>query len=550
MCALLGLVAGIAAFEAARVDEAVDSIATFRMPVSETSAGIGKEIYASLAALRGFLLTGNEAFSRDRAEAWAAMAPLSARLDGLAPRFTNPRNRDLWMEARQLMAELHAAQDRAEAAGPGTEGVRILTGEAVPRVRRLVVLLEGEAGADGRRTGGLIDNQRIMLSQEAARAAAATETLKLVSLGGLVVGIVLALLIAARTRAAIVPPIVSITGVMGKLAEGDLSVAVPGGGRGDEIGAMAAALEVFRTNLARQRELEAAQRAEEADRARRAMRIADLTAAFDRDASGMVQTVASAAEQLQGTSGSLSAAAAQTSQQATAVAAASEEASVNVQTVASAAEQLSSSIAEIARQVAHSSAISSSAVTEAGRAAAVVSELAATVQKIGDVVMLINDIAAQTNLLALNATIEAARADEAGKGFAVVAGEVKGLANQTGKATEEIGQQIAAVQQQTGRVVATIEGIVRVIEEVGTISAGIASAVDEQHAATSEIARNVEQAAAGTADVSTNVVGVQAAADQTGAAAHEVLDASRNLATDAEGLKRRIDGFLAEVRAV
>lgn len=549
ICIVLVTVAGAATFGASRLDSTVTRVTAFRVPASETGASIGKEIYVSLAALRGFLLAGNGAFRRDRAKSWATIAALSTTMDELARQFTIPRNHELWAQAKQSLASLKAAQDRAEMMAPGEAALRILSDEAMPQVRTLEAILYGEAREDGSRSGGLINNQKILLDEDARQSAADAGMLKTASVLGLIIGLIAAAASGALTRKSIVPPLVNITGVMGTLANGDLSVTIPNRDRKDEIGEMAGALEVFRTNLNRQRELEAQQRADEEARTRRATRITELTTGFEQSAARAVQTVAAAARQLQATAQGLSSTAAQTSQQATAVAAAAEEASVNVQTVASAAEELSSSITEISRQVSHSTRISGAAVSEAVNAEDVVAELSSAVQKIGDVISLINDIAAQTNLLALNATIEAARAGEAGKGFAVVANEVKGLANQTGKATEEIGQQITAVQERTNRVVSTIQGIVKVIEEIGQISGGIAAAVEEQSAATGEIARNVEQAAAGTAEVSNNVGGVQAAATQTGGASQEVLTASRDLASEADSLRQVIEAFLSDVRA-
>jgi methyl-accepting chemotaxis protein len=372
-------------------------------------------------------------------------------------------------------------------------------------------------------------------------------TLAITGLAGLLA--VAAMMVAIRLifSRVIARPLDGMTGVMGQLAGGDVEVEIPGVERQDETGAMARAVLVFRTNLVRQRELEAAQRADFEARQRRSARIEELTVGFDRDASRIVDGVAAAAGQLHGAATSMGQAAANTTDKAAGVSAASEQASANVQAVASAAEELSASIGEIGRQVTHSSTIARHAMDEASRTEGEVSELSASVTRIGDVVVLINDIAAQTNLLALNATIEAARAGEAGKGFAVVAHEVKNLANQTAKATGEIGDQIAAVQAQTQRVVDAIKAIHKTIFEVGEIAASIASSVEQQTAATGEIARNVEQAAAGTAEVSGNVVGVQQAADQTDAAAAELLEASTSLADQSQRLKAIITDFLAEV---
>ena len=282
-------------------------------------------------------------------------------------------------------------------------------------------------------------------------------------------------------------------------------------------------------------------------------RVSDFTMIaddFEQNMKQVVDTVASASTELEGTAQGMQSTAHATSQQATTVAAAAEEASANVQTVASAAEELSSSISEISRQVSQSTEIASAAVDEVDNANDKVQGLAEAAQKIGEVVALITDIADQTNLLALNATIEAARAGEAGKGFAVVASEVKNLANATAKATEEISSQIGGIQSATEGAVGAIGSIGTTIGQMSEIAAAIAAAVEEQGAATQEIARNVEQAAAGTSEVTQNIAQVTQAANETGHSAGEVLSASGDLSKQAEALGVGMAEFVVELRKV
>ncbi len=348
----------------------------------------------------------------------------------------------------------------------------------------------------------------------------------------------------------IVGPLASITNAMGGLARGDLNTEVEGGGRGDEIGAMARAVAVFKKNEIEKQEMMAARQvAEDAESEGRAKMLAELVSTFDASVGEVVSAVGEGAASMRSSAEAMSATASEASEKSTTVAAASEEASANVQTVASAAEQLTASIAEIGRQVSRSEEVSRSAVAEAGRMNDEVQGLAQAAQKIGEVVSLINDIAAQTNLLALNATIEAARAGDAGKGFAVVASEVKNLATQTGRATEEIAAQISGMQAATSLAVTAIGAIGERITEISEISGNVASAVEEQGAATQEIASNVQQASRGTQEVSDNISGVSAAAAETGQVAAQVLEAAGTMASQADMLRSKVEQFLDNVRS-
>ncbi|AWJ89392.1 chemotaxis protein [Azospirillum baldaniorum] len=373
-----------------------------------------------------------------------------------------------------------------------------------------------------------------------------TTLMMVVGIGGGLGALALSVLVA---RIGISRPIAGITDVMARLATGDTSVTVPGLSRGDEIGGMAKAVAVFKDNAVDRERMRVAEEAERRAKERRTHAVEELVQSFDRNVSGILRTVASAATELEATAQSMLTTADQTKGQAASTAAAAEQASVNVQTVAAATNELSASINEISGQVTRSTNIASHAVGEAQQTNERVQGLVAQAQRIGDVVKLITDIASQTNLLALNATIEAARAGEAGKGFAVVASEVKNLANQTAKATEEIASQIASMQEATGGAAAAINGIGDTIGTISEIATIIASAVEEQGSATGEIARNVQQAAQGTHLVTTNITEVSDGATQTGSAATQVLGAAGELSRQSEVLRTEVERFLAGIRA-
>jgi len=343
--------------------------------------------------------------------------------------------------------------------------------------------------------------------------------------------------------------IASIIKPMQSLGEGDLSAEVPHRGEKTEIGSMADALQIFKEALIAKRAADEAAARDAEAKIERARRVDAITRKFEAMIGEVVGTVSSASTELEASATTLSQTALRGQELSTAVAAASEEASTNVQSVASASEELSSSVTEISRRVQDSARMAAEAVDQAARTNARVNELSQAAARIGDVVELINTIAGQTNLLALNATIEAARAGEAGRGFAVVASEVKALAEQTAKATGEIGAQVAGIQTATQESVSAIQEISGTIEKLSEVSSAIAAAVEEQGAATQEISRNVQQASLGTQEVSVNITDVQRGAIETGSASAEVLSAAKSLATDSTRLKVEVAQFLESVRA-
>ena len=347
----------------------------------------------------------------------------------------------------------------------------------------------------------------------------------------------------------IVRPINAMTQVMRTLAEGDKTVEIVGADRGDEVGRMAEAVQVFKDSMVRNDELVAEQEKERAAQQGRATRIEQLASEFDASIGGVLKAVSAAAGEMGTSARAMTETTEQTMQRSSAVAAASEEASVNVQTVASASEELSNSIAKITQQASESASITAEAVAQTESTNRAMVGLNEAAQKIGDVVNLINDIASQTNLLALNATIEAARAGEAGKGFAVVASEVKNLATQTAKATEEITTQITNVQDETGGAVDALSGVGQTISRINEIANTISADVEAQATATQEISRNVDQASRGTREVAENITAVSQATSETGGAASQVMAASGELAQQSETLKAAVEKFLNGIEA-
>lgn len=369
---------------------------------------------------------------------------------------------------------------------------------------------------------------------------------------GLLLPVSLALTIGGMllVRNRVTRPLTSITGVMTRFASNDFASDVPGLDRNDEIGRMAAALQVFKEAMINAERLSGDQAAERAAKEQRAADLANLVRQFESRIGQMVQALSGASGELEATARAMSGTATEAQDQAGSASNLADQVGGGVQTVAAAAEELNASIREINRQVAQATRATEQAVDTVKETNTTVRTLAEGADRIGEVIGLITSIAGQTNLLALNATIEAARAGESGRGFAVVASEVKNLAAQTAKATEEISSQITEIQEATQKAVSAIDGIVKTIEEVSSINRVIASAVEEQNKATAEIASTVQHTAEATSTVTRNIASVSSAANETGRAAAGVLKAAANLSSQSTSLTDEVDGFISKVRAV
>lgn len=492
--------------------------------------------------LRGYFLSEDEAFLAPFRAGRQAFEQEQAKLSSLLTDEPEPQKRvaELVLIQREWAANLQDRQLALFADPAGRQEARSMEargdGKAyVDRIKKEVDWLNDHVQQD------LRDNARALEASFLQSVWSSLGSGSILLLLAVVLGVVLARVIAGPVR--------TMTATMRRLADGDLEADVQSDGRQDEIGQMAAALLIFRDNLARNRALEAAQTAEREGREVRARRLEALIAGFEQDSTRFLQQVGQAGSHMGSAAGELGTLAGRAIHESVTVANAAQQASANVQTVATAAEELSSSVNEISRQVAVSSQVTRRAVDEAEQTNRTVLTLSETADRITEIVNLISAIAGQTNLLALNATIEAARAGEAGKGFAVVASEVKNLAAQTSKATEEITAQVGAVQAASQGAIGAIRAIAGTIAEINEISSAIAAAVEEQGAATQEIARNTAEAAVGTEQVTNSIQTVRSGAEQTGAAARDVEQSADGLNRQAQGLTRRIEQFLSEVRA-
>ncbi|MGU9978571.1 methyl-accepting chemotaxis protein [Phreatobacter sp. HK31-P] len=545
---LCGSAIGFVILKIHSASETAARVRDLRAPVASTSLKLAGATTGTANLLRGFIITRDSSLTDQWVAQWRQVDQLVATMDSLSASFTDPANRAAWTTVRTALPRFREAQGRTFAVverGTIDDAARELQANVLPLFRALQTEL---VGADG--NGGLSGAQSGLLQSDIDATTGGISTASMAAVAALVAAILIGALIALLSARSITVPLGRVRGVLDTMAAGDYHVEVPAIDRSDEVGDIARAALVFKENgleAQRLRDEQAAARARaEAEHKAMMNRMADD---FEGAVGAIVTSVSDSAGHLKAAASTMTGAATEASAQSNAVAAASEESSTNIQTVAAATEEMVSSVREIAGQVENSARMATDAVRNADHTASQVQDLADKVQKIGEIVELISGVAAQTNLLALNATIEAARAGEAGRGFAVVASEVKGLADQTAKATTEIATQINAIQEATQSSSQSIGSITRAIRDMSQVSTDIAAAVEEQTAATSEISRNVQQASTGAHEVATNIVGVSQAVAETGAAAAQVLSSADGLAEQATRLRRELDQFLGTVRA-
>ncbi len=502
---------------------------------SASLAGVAQEhlLLARLYVMK--FLDDNSKESMDRAN--QELAALGQKLTDLGASLENPSRRALLAKVQKSAPKYQASfNELTEIIFRRNKIRKTILDNGATQMMANTNAIEASAQKD----------EKILLQDVSDTLLDAENAMMIVGALAVLFGLIAAFVISRG----ITRPVLDLTSVMDKLARNDFTIHVPGKSRGDELGQMAGAVEVFKQNGIRARELEAEQATakQRAEEEKHAMML-QMADDFDSHVGGIVNAVSSASTELSTTARSMADVSEETSSQATAASAASEQTSSNVQTVATATEEMTSTIAEISQQVVQASQSARDAVTKVDETNGQMQLLAETANKIGEVVEMISTIAEQTNLLALNATIESARAGEAGKGFAVVAGEVKDLAGQTAKATDEIAQQITGIQNATQQATLSMEQVSHVIQQVDEISSAIAAAMEEQNAATHEIADSIHQAAEGTQVVNDNVRAVSDASQEAGAASAQVQSAAGELAQQASILKDEVGKFIQQVRA-